>query len=230
MAFPDPTYGLRCQACSLRQVWQRPKAALWTMVAGCWVLALAARAHAQTPFTEHRMQLGGGLDYGLYLNNMGEDIPTPYGLGFNARAGYTLKPNLYLGGELNYFLGATQRFPEYGDVEGSLSVLHYGAEVGYDVGLGPSFALRPKLGLGSATVAATVTVEDMRGDVSETGLAITGGAQALLGGHTLFFAAEARYTYLRVSTAPLQDIPGIAVSDDAQLDGLLFAVGAGAAF
>ncbi|MFC1642951.1 outer membrane beta-barrel protein [Myxococcota bacterium] len=193
-------------------------------------LALATCAAAQVPFTEKQVQLSVGLSYGVYLGNTTEDIPTPYGLGLAAKGGFTFDPSVYLGGELNYFFGATRRFPEYGDVEGSLSVLHYGAEAGYDVGLGRSLVLRPKFGIGSATVTAEATVEDVTDDISQSGLAATVGVQALGGGETWFLTVEARYTYLSVSTEQLQQIPGMAVDGDAQLDGLLLSVGVGIAF
>lgn len=201
------------------------------VAAAAWgVCALALRAHADAPFTAQQVQLGAGLDYGLYLGEAADDIPTPYGLGINVRAGYTLEPRVYLGGELNYFFGASQDFPQYGDVEGSLSIVQYGAEAGYDIGLSQSSVLRPKLGVGAATVAAEVRVEGNRGDLSESGLAMLAGVQALHGWDSWFVMAEARYTYLTISTRQLRQIPGIDVEDDAELDGLLFCVGVGVAW
>ena len=193
------------------------------------VTGWANRALAE-PFTERRVGLGVGLAYGLYLGDAAEDIPTPYGLGVGARAGYTFDPNVYLAAELNYFFGTSQRFPQYGDVEGSLRILQYGAQAGYDLGLGRHFVLRPKLGVGAARVTAKVRVEDMTGDVSETGLALTAGVEALGRYKVWFLAVEARYTYLRIDTQPLRDIPGLEVQDSAKLDGLLFFVGPGVVF
>ena len=193
------------------------------------VVAWANRAPAE-PFTERRVGLGVGLDYGLYLGDAAEDIPTPYGLGLGARAGYTFDPNVYLGTELNYFFGASQRFPQYGDVEGSLRILQYGAQAGYDFGLGRYFVLRPKLGVGAARVTAEVRVEGLTGEVSETGLALTAGVEVLCRYKVWFLAVEARYTYLRIDTQPLRDIPGLEVEDSAKLDGLLFFVGPGVVF
>ena len=201
-----------------------------TTTAACTVCTLALRAHAEAPFTEQQVQLGAGLDYGLYLGDAAEDIPTPYGLGVNVRAGYTLDPSVYLGGELNYFIGATQRFPQYGDVEGSLSVVQYGAEAGYDIGLSEAWVMRPKLGVGAATVTARVRVEGNRGELSEDGLALIAGLQALHGWDSWFLTGEARYTYLNISTSQLRQIPGIDIEDNAQLDGLLFGVGVGVAW
>jgi hypothetical protein len=197
-------------------------------VVGCLgVVAWPNRALAE-PFTERRVGLGVGLDYGLYLGDAAHDIPTPYGLGLGARAGYTFDPNVFLGAELNYFFGASQRFPQYGDVEGSLRILQYGAQAGYDFGIGRCFALRPKLGFGAARVTAQVRVEGLTGEVSETGLALTAGLEALAGYKMWFVSVEARYTYLYIDTAPLRDIPGI--PNSAKLDGLLFFVGPGVVF
>ncbi len=141
------------------------------------VATWANRALAE-PFTERRVGLGAGLDYrlylgglylgGLYLGDAAGEIPAPYGLGLGARAGYTFDPNLYLGAKLNYFFGTSRRFPQYGDVEGSLRILEYGAEGGYDFGIGRFFALRPKVGIGAARVTANVRVEGLTGEVSET--------------------------------------------------------------
>src|SRR5690606_10553506 len=112
-------------------------------------LPSAQAVHAAS-FTESKAAVAGTLGYGLYLGGAEEEIPSPFGLGLGAKAGYTLASNLHLGSEVNYFFGASRRFPEYGDVEGSLRILHYGAELGYDLSLGPSWVLRPKLGVGAA--------------------------------------------------------------------------------
>ena len=199
------------------------------LAATAGVVAWANRAPAE-PFTERRVGLGVGLDYGLYLGDAAGDIPTPYGLGLGVRAGYTLDPNVYLGAELNDFFGASQRFPEYGDVEGSLGILQCGAQAGYDFGLGRFFVLRPKLGIGAARVAAKVRVEGLTGTVGETGLALTAGVEALCRWKVWFLSVEARYTYLHIDTQPLQDIPGLELEDSAKLDGLLFFIGPGVVF
>lgn len=197
-------------------------------LAAAGLVFVAASAQAGPAFTERRMQLGGGLSYGLYLGDYADEIPTPYGLGAHVRAGYTLHPAVYLGAELNYFFGASQRFPDYGDV--ALSILHVGGEAGYDIGIGVWCVLRPKIGVGAARAVADLTVEGIHGFVSETGLAWTAGAQALVGSGAWFAALEARYTSLSIDTEPLQDIPGLEIEDDTQLDGLLLSVGGGVSF
>jgi opacity protein-like surface antigen len=199
------------------------------LAAAVAIVAGTARARA-APFTERRVGIGVGIDYGLYLGDAAGDIPTPYGLGLGVRSGYTFDPNVYLGAELNYFFGASQRFPQYGDVEGSLRILQFGAQAGYDIDLGRSFVLRPKLGVGAARVTAKVRVEGLTGEVSEIGLTLTAGAEALYGYKAFFVSLEARYTVLHIDTQPLRDIPGLGLQSGAKLDGLLFFAGPGLVF
>ncbi len=207
----------------------RTRKTVWAVVAVPTCLAATRGALAQ-PFTQQKLQLAAGGDYGLYLGGASEDIPSPYGLGVGASAGYTLGAKAYLGAESNYFFGASRRFPEYGDVEGSLRVLHYGAEIGLDLGLTDSLVLRPKLGLGAARVTALIRVEGRSGDVSETGLALTAGAELLHAWDAVFLGAETRYTSVSVDTTALRKIPGVEVEDGERLAGLLFCVRAGVAF
>jgi hypothetical protein len=196
-------------------------------MAGLFSLPLDTRA---MPFTEERLQLAGGLAYGLYVGDAANDIPSPYGLGLGIKAGYTLDFQVYLGAESNYFFGATRQFPEYGDVEGSLQILHYGAEGGFDFGFGEHFVLRPKAGIGAARVTARARVEGVRGKVRETGLVVAAGLQALAGWDAICVVIDARYTSLSIDTHALRGIPGIDVEEGAQLDGVLFFIGGGVAF
>jgi hypothetical protein len=208
----------------------KPRSILWPLSAAVFFCATTRRASASEALTAQTVQLEGGLSYGVYLGEHADEIPTPYGVGAHARAGYTFSLPLYLGGEFTHFFGARQPVHGYEDVEGALSVTHFGAEAGYDIGLGSSVIARPKVGLGAATVVAEVTVEGITGQVSETGLAMTAGAQVVLGFDPWFTAAEIRYTSLSIDTEPLQQIPELEVGDDAQLDGLLFGAGVGVAF
>ena len=208
----------------------KPRTLPWTLSATAALCIPTLRASASEGFTAGTIQLEGGLSYGVYLGEHADDIPTPYGLGVHAKSGYTFDLPVYLGAELNYFFGARQPVPGYQDVEGSLSIAHFGAELGYDVGLGSMVVVRPKVGLGAAIVVAEVTVEGITGQVSETGLAMTAGVQALLGFEPWCVTAEVRYTSLSIDTEPLQQIPNLEVEDDAQLDGLLMSAGVGVAF
>jgi len=191
------------------------------------LVAVPARAE---PFTHEQIQLAATIDYGLYVGDGADLIPSPYGVGIGGRAGYTLGPRVFVGTEANYFFGASQSFPEYGDVEASLRILQYGAEAGYDLEVHPGFVVRPVLGLGAARVTAVVRVEGLSGDVSETGVVVTAGAQALVAWQPAFLGLEARYTSLHIDTEALADIPGLEVEDSARLDGVLFAVRGGMYF
>lgn len=192
-------------------------------------LLFATSAQAE-PFTRQRVQPAAAFAYGVYVGEASDVVPSPYGVGVGARGGYTMGSGFHLGAEANYFFGKSRRFPEYGDVEGSLSILHYGIVAGYDLGVTPWFVVRPVVGVGAARVTAVVRVEGLSGDVSQTGFVATVGAEALIGWKPAFFGLEARYTSFHVDTAPLEDIPGIELDDSARLDGLLFAVKGGMFF
>lgn len=185
--------------------------------------------HAE-PHTARRVQLALAVDYGLYTGESGEVIPSPYGLGLGLKVGHTLDPGVYLGAESNYFFGASRRFPQYGDVEGSLRIFHYGVEGGYDIELTPAVVLRPKLGVGGATVMARVRVEGNEGEVSESGPVFALGGQLIVGWERAFVSGEVRYTSFSVGTGALAEIPGAEVDERARLDGLLFAACLGVAF
>src|SRR5688572_17977910 len=75
-------------------------------------LLCAASASAE-PFTRDQVQLAAAFAYGVYVGEASDVIPSPYGVGVGARAGYTLGPGLYAGAEGNYFFGANRSFPEY---------------------------------------------------------------------------------------------------------------------
>ncbi|HEU5075613.1 MAG TPA: outer membrane beta-barrel protein [Polyangiaceae bacterium] len=191
---------------------------------------LPASPASAEPFTRERTQLAAALAYGVYAGEAADVIPSPYGVGLGARAGYTLGPRIYAGAEVNYFFGASRSFPEYGDVEGSLKILHYGLVAGYDIRVAPWCVVRPALGVGAARVTAIVRVEGLSGDVSQTGFVATAGAEALFGWQPAYFGIEARYTSFYVDTAPLEDIPGLELDESARLDGFLFAAKGGVYF
>jgi len=192
--------------------------------------AIAQPSTREEPFTRDQVQLAAAFAYGVYVGDASDVIPSPYGVGLGARAGYTLGPSIYAGAEANYFFGASRSFPEYGDVEGSLKILHYGLVAGYDIRINRWCVVRPVLGVGAARVTAVVRVEGLSGDVSQTGFVANAGAEALFAYQPAFFGLEARYTAFYVDTAPLQDIPGLEVEDSARLDGLLFAAKGGIYF
>lgn len=200
------------------------------LVLGCAGSAFNAASAQAEPFTQDDVEVAAAVAYGVYVGEAADVIPSPYGVGLGARAGYTLPLPIYAGAETNYFFGQKRSFPEYGDVEGSLSILHFGLVAGYDIEVNRWCVLRPALGLGAARVTAVITVEGESGDVGQTGVVVSAGAEALFAWEPAFFGLEARYTAFYVDTAPLQDIPGLEIDDSARLDGLLFAAKGGVHF
>lgn len=205
----------------------RARVLIFACAGGTFVGADPASAE---PFTRERVQLAAALAYGVYAGEAADVIPSPYGVGLGARAGYTSWPRIYVGAEGNYFFGANRSFPEYGDVEGSLKIVHYGLVAGYDLRVASWCVVRPALGVGAARVTAIVRVEGLSGDVSQTGFVATAGAETLIGWEPAYFGIEARYTSFYVDTAPLEDIPGLELDESARLDGFLFAAKGGVYF
>ena len=107
---------------------------------------VAAPAFAD-PATANKLQLGLGFRYGVDMKS-GDDL-NPWGIGLGLEAGYTLPNAVYLGGNIEYFFGE-----QIGDDTNGVSgnIWQLSAEGGYDIGIGPIFVLRPKLGLGLANV------------------------------------------------------------------------------
>jgi hypothetical protein len=187
----------------------------------------AGSALADPAFTSGTPQVGGGLQYGIFMGDDQGDPPNPYNLGLNVRGGYTLDMGLYVGAGIDYFFGQEkdQDLPFVGTVTASINIWQLGAEVGYDLGLSPSMVLRPKLGLGYATATGKVSGGGASSSSDETGLAITPGVQALFDMGGWFLDAEGRYNILSISTDN-----GTGGTTDTDLAGLLLGVGAGATF
>ena len=203
------------------------KKCLFSGAAALVVCAFAANANAETPFTANSVELGGGLNYGIYMGDDDGDPPNPYGLGIGLGAGYTLDFGLYLGGEFNYFLGGSE---EAGGIETSWNIMQFGAEVGYDLGLSPAFVLRPKLGLGLGIAYAEVSGDGFSADDSENGLMIPIGVEALysLGGWHL--GGQIRYAIFGVTTETTNPVTGETVEHDTDMSGLIIGVVAGTSF
>ncbi len=186
---------------------------------------MAFSAAADPAFTANKPQVGANLQYGVYMGDDGgaDDPLNPYGLGLNLRGGYTLDFGLYVGAGFDYFFGETEEteIPGFGSFEVSTNIYQFGAEVGYDVGVSPTFVLRPKLGLGLATAVAEVEGGGDSDDGDESGLAISPGVQALFDVGSVFVSADVRYNILSIE-------PDGGESFDSS--GLLIGAGVGAAF
>jgi hypothetical protein len=161
------------------------------------------------PRTASSLQLGLGFRYGAMLSD-GDLNPWASGLGLDF--GYTLPNAVYLGGSFEYFFGTEQQL-----LEATLSshLWQLSAEGGYDFGLGDSFVIRPKVGVGVAGVAWTF--EGCPGD--ETCESINQTKAAILPGATfLFFASKFSLAL---------DVRYEMVLTDPALKGLIFSFGVG---
>lgn len=186
---------------------------------GAAAALVSVTAAADPAFTANKPQVGIDLGYGIYAGDENGDV-NPYGLGFGVRGGYTLDFGLYVGAAFHYYLGFTEKveLPGIATFEVSGNIYKFGAELGYDVGLGPQFVLRPKLGIGYGIA----TVEAEGSSSSEGGLAFTPGLQGLYSLGQAFLSADVRYNIFNIKPdgAP----------ESADMSGLLLGIGAGITF
>jgi opacity protein-like surface antigen len=173
---------------------------------------LGARpAAADPPRTAGAPQVGLGFRYGASL----EDAEiNPWGTGIGLDAGYTLPSAVYLGGVVEYFFGEKVE-TEFGSAQGNIWQLM--AEVGYDVGAGDSFVVRPKAGLGLATVSAETCSDSelFSGCISgsDSYLALAPGATFMLFTSSLSLSLDLRYEMI--------------FGEGDTLDGVIFSLGFG---
>jgi hypothetical protein len=151
---------------------------------GAAVALVSVTAAADPAFTANKPQVGIDLGYGIYTGDGSgeEESNNPYGLGFGARGGYTLDFGLYVGAAFHYYLGFSEELTipfMAGTIEASGNIYQFGAELGYDLGLGPQFVLRPKVGIGYGILASKSSFEGEEQSGSEGGLAFTPGLQGL---------------------------------------------------
>jgi hypothetical protein len=122
---------------------------------------------------------------------LGEGFKDGYNFGFGARGGFTLPMSIYIGGTFIYHLGKSE-----GDAK--LNVFYFGPEGGYELSAGP-LTLRPYLGLGYATVAATIpgycigSVCPPPTSVSDGKAALWPGVTAIFPVGNLFVGGDVRY-------------------------------------
>lgn len=203
------------------------------------VLLLATEVSAaEDRWTVGSVQLGVGPNYGFYIAE-DEEIPDTRGPGAHLTAGYTLSMGMYLGGEVNYFVGRTETF-EYEGVLADINwtVLQFGAEVGYDVSLGPKWIVRPKLGLGYGRVTFDVHADDVLGpgadlEFSDTygGLVLPLGLDLLYAlGERWLLAAKFRYGYTTLKVDVRDENLQKVGERDQRAHGVVLGVGAGARF
>jgi len=126
------------------------------------------------PGGEKRAQVGLLLGWGFKTDRrtagLGSD---PYKLGIGLRGGYTLDFQLYLGGYFVYYIGGSSEggnaVVAVGTRDSNSNYMMLGAEVGYDVWIGPAM-LRPSLGLGMAIGITDATIDGQTTSVSDFAL------------------------------------------------------------
>jgi hypothetical protein len=166
----------------------RKRTALVACVAGALSSLLwtgEARADL-TGFSWDHATLNGGPRFGTDNLNLG--------LGLNV--GYTLDMGLYLGGLFNYFFGETIDTP---GGEAGFDVWFLMFDIGYDIGIGDKFVVRPTGSIGMDTVHSRVCsdLDDECESNSESDVVGAIGANAIvllgnltLGGETRFLFAD----------------------------------------
>jgi hypothetical protein len=148
-------------------------------------------AFAGEPATANSIQLGLGFRYGIEMN---EDDFNPWGAGLGIDGGYTLPAlPIYVGGTFEYFFGDSKGDDDNGF---KANAWHLMAEGGYDIGLGDSFVLRPKLGAGLGTLRTELCSAGNCGSDSQTKLALAPGVKAILLLPKFRLSVDARYALI----------------------------------
>jgi len=178
----------------------------WSAFATCSLLSVASLA--DPPATANAVQVGLGFRYGHELE---EGDFNPWGTGLGLSGGYTLTNGVYAGGNFDYFFGETIEAPD-GELSGNIWQL--AAEGGYDIGLGDSFVIRPKAGLGIASLNSEFCLDGYGcSDDSETDFLFAPGTTFLLFTSSVSLSLDLRYD--------------IIFSDPEALNALLFSFGIG---
>lgn len=164
-----------------------------------WVAAAVATGALLTtvpaladPATAPSIQLGLGLRYGIEMND--GDF-NPWGVGLGVSGGVTLPNAVYVGGQLEYFFGDKLEVPATALTPASKlsgNLWQVMGEGGYDIGLGPIFVLRPKLGLGLANLHQEYCMGPCTTDNSSK-FALAPGATFLVITPVIRLSADVRY-------------------------------------
>jgi hypothetical protein len=195
------------------------------LVAAAAVVAagfVEAPAWAGEPATQNSVQLGLGFRYGIEMN---EGDFNPWGVGLGLDGGYTLPNAVYIGGNFDYFFGDTV---EAGGVKLTGNVWQLMAEAGYDIGLGPTFVIRPKLGAGLGTLRAEMCVDGLGcNSDSSTNFALAPGVKAMLFLPHFELSVDLRYAMI-FSDGNSDDPAGTGNGSSSSTGkALIFAVGVG---
>lgn len=151
-------------------------------------LAFSIPASADPPATANSLAIGLGFRYGVDLE---DSVVNPWGTGLGVGVGYTLPSAVYLGANFDYFFGETETLPT-GDA--SANIWQAMAEGGYDIGLGQSLVLRPKAGVGFASLNGEACVDTLGCDSrSESNLALAPGLTFLVVTQNFILSLDTRY-------------------------------------
>lgn len=163
----------------------RPRIAAAVAVA---ISTLSLPAFADPPATANSIRVGLGFRYGFGLNDADFN---PWGTGLGVEAGYTLPNAIYLGGSFDYFFGKKVENAG-GSVSGNLWQIM--AEGGYDLGLGGNVVIRPKVGIGTASLMNEVCLPPAGcSSNSETDLAVAPGATFIVIASKFSVSLDFRY-------------------------------------
>lgn len=165
------------------------------VAAAAWLFSTPASAD---PATANSIQLGVGFRYGVDTTKGDEDFNL-WGIGLGLNGGYTLPNAVYLGGNFEYFFG-----DQVGDDTNGASgnIWQLTAEGGYDIGLGPIFVLRPKLGAGLANLHAKLCLEGGCTSDTESKFALLPGATFMLMPPGFRLSVDVRYEFVFADGAP----------------------------
>lgn len=164
------------------------KASWAGLLSGVAALFVALPSFASEPATQGSLQFGLGFRYGAELN---DGDYNPWGPGIGLNGGITLPAlPIYVGGNIEYFFGDKQ---ELGGTSIKGNIWQITAEGGYDIGLGDRLVLRPKLGLGPATVRGEACYLGSCASDSDTKFAILPGATFMVFLPVLSLSFDARY-------------------------------------
>jgi hypothetical protein len=143
------------------------------------------------PATANVVQFGLGFRYGIELND--DTDLNPWGAGLGIDAGYTLPSAVYVGGTFEYFFGGSID-AEGGELKGN--AWHLLGEGGYDIGLGESFVVRPKLGVGLGSIKTEVCFDGDCNSDSSTNLAMAPGIKLMLITPRFGLSLDTRYAMI----------------------------------
>ena len=158
--------------------------ATWLFTACLMTVATQASSSiAAEPFTGDTKSIVGAIQYGVLV---GDAAANPYGLGLGAKVGVTLPSALYLGAFGEYFFGGTSGTSK-------ASSFQLMIEGGYDMPLGPTTVLRPKLSAGLCVNDYGDDFGELESNASDQKFAVAPGVQLIFDAKPVLIALEGRF-------------------------------------